>query len=125
MGPAGRKGAGRAGGGLPLDVMVAAALDESVAPALSVIVKVRLNVPALTNVCEAVGDDELVTLLPSPHCHVYLMIDPVGACDPPPFTTSEIPCWPAYGPPALARGPTDNEADLASPHRLYALTTSV
>ena len=60
------QGAGKAGGGLPPAVMVATALDESVAPALSVIVKVKLNVPALMKVCDAVGDDEFVTLVPPP-----------------------------------------------------------
>jgi hypothetical protein len=75
--------------------------------------------------CDAVGDDEGIAPVPSPHSHLYVVIEPVGACEPAPLTTSETPCWPAYGPPALALGPTENGADSVSPNRLYALTTSV
>jgi hypothetical protein len=72
-------------------VITAATVDESVAPALSVIVSVTLNVPVLLKTCEVVGDEELVVLVPSPHCHEYCVIHPLGDVEFPPLKLTARP----------------------------------
>jgi hypothetical protein len=68
-------------------VITAATVEEAVAPALSVVVSVTLNVPVLLKTCEVVGDEELVVLVPSPHCHEYCVIHPFGDVE---FTPSKL-----------------------------------
>jgi hypothetical protein len=75
--------------------MVATPVADAAAPALSATVKTTLNVPGPLKTCEAVGDEEIVSGVPSPHCHVYETIQPFGDEEPAPSTSIGIPTRPA------------------------------
>jgi len=77
-------------GGFMVAVVVAAAL----APALSVTLRVTVNVPLVEYICIAVADDAAVVLVPSPKSHAYVVIVPVGSCEPLPSTLIGVPAVP-------------------------------
>jgi hypothetical protein len=99
------------GGGVALDDTVTVVVVDAVAPALSVIVKFNVYVPAVAYECAAVTP---LPCVPSPHVHTYDWIEPVGATDWLPLTLTGEPAVPVYGPPAFADGRTVRAADAVS-----------
>lgn len=57
-------------------------------------VSVTVNVPCAEYVCDAVGELELVLLVPSPQLHAYCVMEPVESLEPPPLTDNGEPIWP-------------------------------
>jgi hypothetical protein len=97
--------------------MMAIVLADACAPALSDVIRMTVNDPGAEKTWEAVGDEEMVSEVPSPHCHVYVTAQPFGDVEPEPSTVISVPGSLAYGPLRLARGPTRNGADAISPNR--------
>jgi hypothetical protein len=100
-----------------VELMVAVVVALALASALSVTLRVIVNVALVAYVCVAVADDTVV-LVPSPQFHAYVMIVPVGSCEPLPLTLTAVPAVPLYGPPAFATGAIVNSDDHVSPNEL-------
>jgi hypothetical protein len=94
-----------------LDDTVTEVVADAVAPALSVMVSLRLYVPAAEYVCEAVAP---LPCVPSPQVQRYDKMEPVGATDWLPLTVTGEPAVPVYGPPAFADGPIVRGCDADS-----------
>src|SRR5439155_9194522 len=74
--------------------------------------------------CDAVADPDPESAVPSPQFQLYVVIVPMLSVEPAALTASVVPACPAYGPPALAVGPTTKGIDVVSPSALYALTAT-